>query len=122
MQTTPTSSTTEQDSNKTWHRFKQEPLLIFMAIALLIFVGDYLLSLTKDDPKAIVITPEIRQEAKQIYINSLKQEPSEKDMKINRGIEHAEYHKQKDVRKKFAAGGAAKVRLGQATPDGKPKR
>jgi len=82
MQTTSETPMSELDSNKAWHRFKQEPLLIFMAIALLIFVGDYLLSLTKDDPKAIVITPEIRQEAKQIYINSLKQEPSEKDMKI----------------------------------------
>jgi hypothetical protein len=82
MQSTPTSSIKEHDSNKVWHRFKQEPLLIFMAIALLIFVGDYLMSLTKEDPNSIVITTEIRQEAKQIYINSFKQEPSEKDMKI----------------------------------------
>jgi hypothetical protein len=82
MQTTPTSSVSENDSNKIWHRFKQEPLLIFMVIAVLIFVGDYLMSLTKEDPNAIVITPEIRQEARQIYTNSFKQEPSEKDMKI----------------------------------------
>ena len=82
MQTTPTSSMLENDSNKIWHRFKQEPLLIFMVIAAVIFVGDYLMSLTEENPNAIVITPEIRQEAKQIYTNSFKQEPSEKDMKI----------------------------------------
>lgn len=82
MQTTPTSSLSENDSNKIWHRFKQEPLLIFMVIAAIIFVGDYLMSLTEEDPNAIVITPEIRQEARQIYSNSFKQEPSEKDMKI----------------------------------------
>jgi hypothetical protein len=82
MQTTPTSSVSENDSNKIWHRFKQEPLLIFMVIAAVIFAGDYLMSLTKEDPNAIVITPEIRQEARQIYTNSFKQEPSEKDMKI----------------------------------------
>jgi len=82
MQTTTTSTVSEKDSNKIWHRFKQEPLLIFMVIAAVIFVGDYLMSLTEEDPNAIVITPEIRQEAKQIYTNSFKQEPSEKDMKI----------------------------------------
>jgi len=82
MQTTPSSSMSESDSNKIWHRFKQEPLLIFMVIAALIFVGDYLMSLTEEDPNAIVITPEIRLEARQIYTNSFKQEPSEKDMKI----------------------------------------
>ena len=82
MQTTPTSSVSENDTNKIWHRFKQEPLFIFMVIAALIFVGDYLMSLTEEDPNAIVITPEIRLEARQIYANSFKQEPSEKDMKI----------------------------------------
>lgn len=82
MQTTPTSSVSENDTNKIWHRFKQEPLFIFMVIAALIFVGDYLMSLTEEDPNAIVITPEIRLEARQIYTNSFKQEPSEKDMKI----------------------------------------
>ena len=82
MQTTTENPVSENDSNKTWNRFKQEPLLIFLVIALFIFVGDYLLSLTKEDPKAIVITPEIRQEAKQIYINSLKREPTAADMKI----------------------------------------
>lgn len=82
MQTTSTSSVSENDSNKIWHRFKQEPLLIFLVIAGAIFVGDYLMSLTKEDPNAIVITPEIRQEARQIYSNSFKQEPSEKDMQI----------------------------------------
>lgn len=82
MHTTPTSSVSENDTNKIWHRFKQEPLFIFMVIAALIFVGDYLMSLTEEDPNAIVITPEIRLEARQIYTNSFKQEPSEKDMKI----------------------------------------
>ncbi len=82
MQTTHTSSVSENDTNKIWHRFKQEPLFIFMVIAALIFVGDYLMSLTEEDPNAIVITPEIRLEARQIYTNSFKQEPSEKDMKI----------------------------------------
>jgi len=82
MQSTLENPVSENDAIKVWHRFKQEPLLIFMAIALLIFVGDYLMSLTKQDPKAIVITPEIRQEAKQIFINSLKREPSAADMKI----------------------------------------
>ena len=82
MQSTLENPVSENDAIKVWHRFKREPLLIFMAIALLIFVGDYLMSLTKQDPKAIVITPEIRQEAKQIFINSLKREPSAADMKI----------------------------------------
>ena len=82
MQSKPTSSMLENDSNKIWHRFKQEPLLIFMVIAAVIFAGDYLMSLTEEDPNAIVITPEIRLEARQIYTNSFKQEPSEKDMKI----------------------------------------
>ena len=90
MQNTPTSSTNEDDSNKTWHRFKKEPLLIFIVIAVVIFVGDYLISLTKEDPNAIVITPEIRQQVKQIYANSLKREPSDADMKIliNRWIDN----------------------------------
>ena len=90
MQNTPTSSTNEDDSNKAWHRFKKEPLLIFIAIAVVIFVGDYLISLTKEDPNAIVITPEIRQQVKQIYANSLKREPSDADMKIliNRWIDN----------------------------------
>lgn len=82
MQSTLENPVSENEAIKVWHRFKQEPLLIFMVIALLIFVGDYLMSLTKQDPKAIVITPEIRQEAKQIFINSLKREPSAADMKI----------------------------------------
>ena len=64
-----------------WKRFTNEPLLIFTAIAVLIFMGDYLISLTKADPKAIVITPEIRQEVKQIYANALKREPTPSDMK-----------------------------------------
>jgi hypothetical protein len=68
--------------NKLWSRFIEEPLLIFLAIAVLIFLGDYLISLTKNDPKAIVITPEIREDIKQIYINSLKREPTPVDMKI----------------------------------------
>ena len=63
-------------------RFKQEPLLIFTAIALLIFAGDYVISLSKEDPKAIVITPEIRQEVRQIYANALKREPTPGDMKV----------------------------------------
>ncbi len=68
--------------NKLWSRFIEEPLLIFTTIAVLIFLGDYLISLTKNDPKAIVITPEIREDIKQIYINSLKREPTPVDMKI----------------------------------------
>ena len=82
MQTTPTSSESENKFNKIWHRFKQEPLFIFMVIAAAIFVGDYLMSLTEEDPNAIVITPEIRQQAKQIYAKSMQKDPSEADMKI----------------------------------------
>ena len=63
-------------------RVTQEPLIIFTVIALLIFVGDYLIALGKDDPKAIVITPEIRQEVKQIYANALKREPTPADLKV----------------------------------------
>jgi hypothetical protein len=65
-----------------WSRLKAEPLLIFSAIAVLIFCGDYLISLTKVDPKAIIITPQIREDLKKIYTNSLNKEPSAKDMKI----------------------------------------
>jgi hypothetical protein len=90
MQATLTSSVSENKFNKIWHRFKHEPLLIFMMIAAVIFVGDYLFSLTKEDPNAIVITSEIRQQVKQIYTNSLKREPSDADMKvlINRWVDN----------------------------------
>lgn len=72
----------QNTSSSWWKQLRQEPLFIFLAIAVVIFVGDYALSLTKDDPKAIVITPEIRQDIKQIYVNSLKREPTPNDMKI----------------------------------------
>lgn len=65
-----------------WKRFTQEPLLLFIAIALAIFALDYFIALSKDDPKAIVVTPEVRQEAKQIFINAMKREPTPNDMKI----------------------------------------
>jgi hypothetical protein len=72
----------ESKLSSIWTRLKDEPLLIFLAIALLIFAGDYLISLSKADPKAIVITSELRQEVKQIYTKSLKREPTPADMKI----------------------------------------
>ena len=82
MQNTSNNDSSVGLLKKLWSRFIEEPLLIFTAIAVLIFLGDYLISLTKNDPKAIVITPEIREDIKQIYINSLKREPTPVDMKI----------------------------------------
>lgn len=82
MQNTSNNDSSVGLLNKLWSRFIEEPLLIFTTIAVLIFLGDYLISLTKNDPKAIVITPEIREDIKQIYINSLKREPTPVDMKI----------------------------------------
>lgn len=65
-----------------WNRFKQEPLLIFAAIAVFIFLGDQMIALTKTDPKAIVITSQLRNDLKQIYANSFKKDPSARDMQI----------------------------------------
>ena len=65
-----------------WNRFKQEPLLIFAAIAVFIFLGDQMIALTKTDPKAIVITSQLRNDLKQIYANSFKRDPSARDMQI----------------------------------------
>ena len=65
-----------------WNRFKQEPLLIFAAIAMFIFLGDQMIALTKTDPKAIVITSQLRNDLKQIYANSFKKDPSARDMQI----------------------------------------
>ena len=82
MQHTAPSETTTLRFKQIWHRVKVEPLFIFSAIAVLIFLGDHLISLTKDDPKAIVVTPAIREDIRQIYVNSLKTEPTPGDMKI----------------------------------------
>jgi len=68
--------------NIIWNRFKQEPLLIFAAIAVFIFLGDQMIALTKTDPKAIVITSQLRNDLKQIYANSFKRDPSARDMQI----------------------------------------
>ena len=82
MQHTAPSETTTLRFKQIWDRIKVEPLFIFSAIAVLIFLGDHLISLTKDDPKAIVVTPAIREDIRQIYVNSLKTEPTPGDMKI----------------------------------------
>jgi len=62
-------------------RLLKEPLFIFLLIALVIFAVDYVVSLGKDNPKVITVTPEVKQEIKQIFISSLKREPTDSDMK-----------------------------------------
>jgi hypothetical protein len=64
-----------------WSRFKKEPLFIFLLVALVIFALDYIVFLGNDNPKVINITPEIKQEIKQIFTSSLKREPTASDMK-----------------------------------------
>lgn len=70
-----------KNSKSLWVSFKKEPLLIFMLVALLIFALDYLVFLGAENPKVIKITPETKREIKQIFVSSLKREPSEQDMK-----------------------------------------
>ena len=59
----------------------KEPLFIFLLVALVIFAIDYALFLTSDNPKVIAVTPEIKQELKQIFTSSLKREPTAADLK-----------------------------------------
>jgi hypothetical protein len=82
MQNTLKKDTTGNRLQQFWNRFKQEPLLIFSAIAVVIFLGDHLISLTKNDPTSIVVTQQIREDIKQIYVNSLKKEPTPGEMKV----------------------------------------
>ena len=82
MQNTVQSETSTNRFKQIWNWVKVEPLFIFSTIAVVIFVGDHLISLTKDDPKAIVVTPAIREDIRQIYATSFKTEPNPGDMKI----------------------------------------
>ena len=70
-----------QNSNGILARWKKEPLVIFLLVALVIFALDYILFLGNDNPKVINVTPEIKQEIKQIFTSSLKREPTASDMK-----------------------------------------
>jgi hypothetical protein len=76
-----TASDQVQSSNGILARWKKEPLVIFLLVALVIFALDYILFLGNDNPKMINVTPEIKQEIKQIYTSSLKREPTASDMK-----------------------------------------
>lgn len=72
----------QNTSNTWWKRYIHEPLFVFSALAVLIFIGDHVISLNQADPKAIVITPEIRQEVRQIFSNALKRDPTTEELKV----------------------------------------
>lgn len=73
------------DKNKfksLFNHLKNEPLIHFLLVALLIFVVDKFVSLSRNDMRNIVIPDAVVSDAKLIYKKGFNTEPSEKDLKI----------------------------------------
>jgi hypothetical protein len=63
-------------------RLFQEPLVHFVLLAGLLFVGDWALSNFRDDRRTITITDAVREEARALFVSSMKREPTPKDLKL----------------------------------------
>jgi hypothetical protein len=59
-----------------------EPLVHFLLLGALIFGGDYVLNLNKEDPQIINVSKTVKDEAHQIFVNGLKREPNDSEMKV----------------------------------------
>lgn len=60
----------------------REPLLHFIVLGLLVFAADKAVLAVRGDPQEIVITQSVTNEARQVFMDSMKRQPTAADMKI----------------------------------------
>lgn len=63
-------------------RALREPLLHFVAIALVLFVADHWISRWRDDHMTIEVTQSVEQEARDLFKAGMKRDPTPADLKI----------------------------------------
>lgn len=74
-------STLVKKNRLSMHQLVREPLVHFLLLGALIFAADAVVFHRKDDPKVIVVGPEVDAEATALFKTSLGREPSANDLK-----------------------------------------
>lgn len=79
-----TPSTHVSSHSQALSAWLREPLLHFMLLGALLFAVDYLVTAREDDPRTIVVSREIDNDAKQLFAASRGREPNAEELKALR--------------------------------------
>jgi hypothetical protein len=67
-----------------WKSILQEPLLHFVALGGLVFLADHSLRAERDDPRVIVVGPEVLTQSRELFQKAQGREPTDKELAILR--------------------------------------
>ncbi len=69
-----------------WRNWLREPLLHFLVLGGLLFVANHFISGRGDDPRVIVVSAQVDDEARQVFKNSRGREPNAEEMRALRQV------------------------------------